>query len=65
MRSVLITPHNKVEFDLAFELLTDFADGRRPLSWEGKGEIGFAFLMKEKENINTVTEKVESKKTIR
>ncbi len=45
MKSVSIAPRNKKEFDLAFDLLTEFGEGRRPLSWEGKGEIGFIFLM--------------------
>jgi len=65
MRSVVITPHSKEEFELAFELLTEFADGRRPLAWEGKGDIGFAFLLKDKGSINAEAENAESKKTVR
>jgi len=65
MRAIVITPHSKEEFELAFELLAEFADGRRPLAWEGKGDIGFAFLLKEKASINAEAGKVESKKTVR
>lgn len=65
MRSVTITPCNKKELDLAFDLLTEFGEGTRPLSWDGKGEIGFVFLMNFNESAKETTGKVVEKKLTR
>ena len=65
MRSVTIAPRNKKEFDLAFDLLTKFGEGRRPLSWEGKGEIGFIFLSNETGSIIETISKIGEKKKSR
>lgn len=65
MRSVMIAPHNKKEFDLAFDLLTEFGEGTRPLSWDGKGEIGFIFLMNVTGGVKETTGKVLEKKLTR
>jgi hypothetical protein len=65
MRSVTIAPRNKKEFDLAFDLLTEFGEGTRPVSWDGKGEIGFIFLMNVTDNAKETTGKVIEKKLAR
>ena len=65
MKSVSIAPRNKKEFDLAFDLLTEFGEGRRPLSWEGKGEIGFVFLVNVMGSAKEMTGKVVEKKLTR
>jgi hypothetical protein len=65
MKSVTIAPHNKKELDLAFDLLTEFGEGTRPLSWDGKGDIGFVFLMNVTDSAKEATGKVVEKKLTR
>jgi hypothetical protein len=65
MKSVTIAPRNKKELDLAFDLLTEFREGTRPLSWDGKGEIGFVFLMNFNESAKEITGNLVDKKLTR
>lgn len=65
MRSLIIKPRGKKEIDLTFDMLTEFAEGRKPLAWEGKGEIGFIFLMNEVDAAKEVIDKEVKKKLAR
>jgi hypothetical protein len=65
MVSVIITPRDKKEFNLAFDLLPEFGNGRKPLEWDGKGDIGFIFLLNESDTSKDVTDKMVAKKLSR
>jgi hypothetical protein len=65
MRSVIVNPFDKREFDVAFSLLIEFGKDRNRLSLEEDEEISFAFLMKEKESISEISVTLETKKTAR
>lgn len=65
MRSVIVNPFDKREFDVAFSLLIEFSKDRNRLSLEEDEEISFAFLMKEKESISEISVTLETKKTAR
>jgi hypothetical protein len=65
MRSVIITPHYKKEFDLAFSLMIEFGRERKRLSLDDGGDISFVFLMKEIDNPKEVSGKIIAKKIMR
>lgn len=62
MRSVIVTPDTKKQFDSAFTLLIEFGSRQKRFSWDDE-DFNFAFLKKEKESVNEAG-KVISKKPI-
>jgi hypothetical protein len=61
MSTILIAPGTKRQFDLAFDLVTEFGNRQKRLSWDDEVDFNIAFLMKEKESVNEV-DKVSQKK---
>lgn len=49
MKTVIITPRNKQEFNFAFSLSVDFSKERKRFLWEESKDTGLVFLMKESE----------------
>ncbi len=65
MKSVLINPRDKKEFDKAFSLLIEFGKERKRLTLDDDDDISFVFLMKSGDEVFHVEEKVISKKSTR
>lgn len=63
MKSIIIKPRDKKEFDEALSLLPDFGKERNRLSLEDDDEIGFAFLMNVADLAKEGAGKVINKKT--
>jgi hypothetical protein len=57
MKSVIIKPIDKKEFDVAFSFLKESGKERKHLSLEDDVEIGFAFLMKETDITKEIADK--------
>jgi hypothetical protein len=65
MRSVIIRPRTKKEFDVVFSLLKEFGKERNRLSLDEDDDICFAFLVKETESAKEVASNVIMKKSKR
>lgn len=63
MSTIIITPGTKRQFDLAFDLVMEFGNRQKRLSWDDEEDFNFAFLKKEKESVSEAV-KVISKKLI-
>jgi hypothetical protein len=62
MKSVIIKPSDKKEFDAAISFLKEFGKERKRLSLEDDVEISFAFLMKETDSTKEIADKNAKKK---
>ena len=65
MKSLIITPSGKKEFEIVLTLLSDFGKERKLLSLEDDEEISFAFLMNVADSTKEAISKVVTKKTVR
>ncbi len=65
MKSLIITPSGKKEFEIVLTLLSDFGKERKLLSLEDDEEISFAFLMNVEDSPKEVTGRVVTGKTVR
>lgn len=65
MKSLIITPRDKREYESAFSLLAEFGKERNRLSLDDDEEISFAFLMKDAESIEEFADKSFPKKSPR
>ena len=63
MKSVMIIPRSKQEFNVAFSLSVDFSKERKRFSWEESKDTGLVFLMKESDG-KAITKSIPVKKTI-
>lgn len=65
MKSIVITPTDKMEFEISFSLLNEFGKDRKLLSLDDDEEISFAFLMNVADSTKEAISKVVTKKTVR
>ena len=65
MKSLVITPSDKKEFEIAFSLITEFGKDCKRMTLEDDEEISFAFLMNVVDSTKEATNKVVTKKTVR
>jgi hypothetical protein len=59
MRTVIITPRDKREFDLAFGLMIESGKERKRQLVDERDDIGFCFLMQESHRSKEVDDKVQ------
>jgi hypothetical protein len=63
MKSVLITPRDKKEFDKAFLELIELGKERKRLTQKDDDEISFAFLMNFRQDTAPIQARIVSKKS--